>query len=90
MTCTCKSCNEMHRFFEIINTLPNLEDRQWMEELYRNIDAERLDADVNQAIIEGTWAGSDEKILAERTKILIKQAKKDADKILQEQLSGHS
>ncbi len=76
MTCECKGCIEMTRFFKIVKQLPD-EDRKWMEELYETIDGERLDANVNQCIIEGTWPTADQIIAHERSKVIVFEHKKE-------------
>lgn len=59
--CDCDSCREMHHFFEIIRDLSD-QDQEWMMKFYEKVDNERLDAGVNQAIIDGSWPTADEQI----------------------------
>ncbi len=40
-----------------------------MEEFYSDVDGERLDADVNGAIIDGTWPDADDVIKFARQRI---------------------
>lgn len=65
-TCTCKLCIESHHFFDVISTLPNPEDRKWMEALYEKINYERFDANYNEAIIDGSWPNADDIIEQQR------------------------
>lgn len=62
-TCTCKLCVEHKRFFQIIDTIPSADDREWIKTVYEQIDDERQDANYNQAIIDGSWPSADEVIL---------------------------
>lgn len=60
-SCQCASCIEMNRFFSIIQKLPEKE-QMWMEDFYSAVDGERLDADVNKAILEGSWPSAVEQL----------------------------
>lgn len=70
MICECKGCIEGARFFKIIKQLPD-EDKKWMEDFYEIIDHERLDANVDSCIIDGTWPTADEQILHRRSKVVV-------------------
>ena len=63
--CECIRCIELREFWRIISLLPEA-DRKWMETFYEDLDNARLDADVNQAIIDGSWHTADEIIRQRR------------------------
>lgn len=44
----------MRKFFEITAKLSE-EDQKWMEEFYDKVDGQRVDANVNKAILDGSW-----------------------------------
>ena len=54
MACKCKRCIEMKKFFAIIGKLSE-EDQKWMTSLYEYVDGQRLDAEVDRAILDGRW-----------------------------------
>lgn len=59
--CQCKICIETREFFAIITHL-NPDDQEWMENFFEKYTNEALDAEVNVAIIEGSWPTADEQI----------------------------
>jgi hypothetical protein len=63
--CECARCIEFKEFLRIISQLPDA-DRKWMETFYEDLDNARLDADVNAAIIDGSWHTADEQIRLRR------------------------
>lgn len=60
-SCECTTCIEMKKFFSIIKKLPE-QDQMWMEDFYGRVDGERLDADVNQAVLDGSWTSAVEQL----------------------------
>lgn len=63
--CQCSVCIAAHRFFEIIKSL-SPENQNWMETFYENHCNAMMDANVNQAIIDGAWPRSDDIIQLRR------------------------
>lgn len=79
MNCQCNTCKEAEKFFTIIKQLPE-EDQKWMEDFYSNVDGERLDANVNEAILDGSWPSAIDQLEASLHKA--KQNKKDNEDLL--------
>ncbi len=67
--CQCKVCTDCERYFKIIYKLESQEDRDWMEDFYGDYGNKMLDANVNEAIIDGTWQNADEIIAYAREKV---------------------
>lgn len=53
--CQCDLCIEHKQFASIISRLSLQEDIAWMQEFYNQVDCERLEANVNEAILDGSW-----------------------------------
>ncbi len=69
MACNCKICVQGREFRRIVSQLPPL-DQEWMDEFYEEYCNSGLDANVNEAIIDGTWPNADEIIKFAREKSL--------------------
>lgn len=52
--CNCQICVTTRRYFSIIEQLPEA-DKKWMEMFYDQYGNEMMDANVNQAILDGSW-----------------------------------
>lgn len=57
--CNCRVCIQSSEFHKIILQLPDA-DKEWMVKFYSMYCNEMVDANVNEAIIEGTWLNSDD------------------------------
>jgi len=60
----------------IIELLPPAEHK-WMEDFYEKYSNESLDAEVNVAIIEGSWPTADEQIAYAREQRALKNVTKE-------------
>lgn len=67
--CQCKVCTDGQMYHSIVYKLESETDRKFMEKFYDDYCCEMLDANVNQAIIDGTWQNADEIIAFTREKI---------------------
>lgn len=57
--CSCWLCEEHRAFDRIISKLSG-EDIEWMRAFYERVDNERFDADINAAILDGSWPPADQ------------------------------
>ena len=51
----------MRKFFEIVAKLSE-EDQIWMEKFYEKVEGQRIDANVNEAILDGSWPSAVEQL----------------------------
>jgi hypothetical protein len=57
--CNCETCQELSEFYANLQKIPE-ELRSYFEAIYISLAGQRLDNEVNNAILNGEWPGSEE------------------------------
>lgn len=67
--CKCEVCTDAEQYMAAVLSLRGKKHRDFLVKFYDKYCNEMLDANVNEAIIQGTWANADEIIKFQREKV---------------------
>lgn len=68
MSCQCELCQYTRKFDEHAKSITSPEARQFFEDMFERLNCAESDAEIKQAVIDGSWPNADEVIAAARGK----------------------